>query len=815
MAFLVALPVAGMAMAVTLVRTGAVTPAQEWARNFGQADAVVLGDSTAALPPGSRSVTVERTSFRVLSAQGRRSFVDVSDAPVLDPMAAGIYDLVAGRPAAGVGEVALSTAMARRMGVTVGDELELTRPELRWRVVGLVEPVGCLSCTAALAAPGEVPQPNGLVPGQSVLVELPTISPTAQRQLSATGIQVRDLILAEQTSSKSGQGVAWSLVLGAVVLTVAGIVISAAFAVGARRQLVTLGQLSASGASPSTVRATLVLQGTITGLAGAAAGLVLWAGVLLGCRARIERLLNTRIDHFVIRPGEVLAATLIGVLAATIAALLPARTAAGIPVLSALAGRRPLAPLSRRQVTRGVFAFVGGLGLLGLAVLGSNSGSSPSTADSQVWALVAIAGGVAELLGACALAPVIVVRLEPLASRLRGALRLGARGLARHRARTGAVVSAVSAAGALAIAAGGFTLGAQALDRGEVRTPDDIVVVSRVTTSDAETRGETLDPVSGPLRRQLERVLPGSRVSLLRATTASQQFDPYSLWTVSAEGRSDLTFSSDRALVADPPVLRALRAGAAIRGALADNGVVVLTGGGRYDLVPGPVVVDIAGARSLPTRAVRHPYTLSYLSTILVTPERAAKLGLAVDEVGTIFTTPQALTEVARDGLEDLQSAQLPGESDGYASFSWWSPRGGPTPLQVELILTGLALVFSLFVVGASLALAAAESKDERDVLTIAGAPPGVLARAAAARAWLLAAIGGVMAIPIGFLPVMVFSTARSSSGGQDGLPIVFPSRTALLLLVAVPCIVALAALTASATAQRLRPVRVSTATFE
>jgi hypothetical protein len=42
--------------------------------------------------------------------------------------------------------------------------------------------------------------------------------------------------------------VPWTFVIGAVVLTVVGIVIAAAFAAGARRQLVMLGQLSASGA---------------------------------------------------------------------------------------------------------------------------------------------------------------------------------------------------------------------------------------------------------------------------------------------------------------------------------------------------------------------------------------------------------------------------------------------------------------------------------------------------------------------------------------------------------------------------------------
>ena len=104
--------------------------------------------------------------------------------------------------------------------------------------------------------------------------------------------------------------------------------------------------------------------------------------------------------------------------------------------------------------------------------------------------------------------------------------------------------------------------------------------------------------------------------------------------------------------------------------------------------------------------------------------------------------------------------------------------------------------MFSLFVVGVSLALAAAESKDERDILTIAGAPPGLLARSAGARAWLLAVLGAAMAVPVGFLPVIVFARAQAhdQSGGvvDDTFPLVFPTRTVLLLVVAVPLAVAL-----------------------
>jgi hypothetical protein len=202
-------------------------------------------------------------------------------------------------------------------------------------------------------------------------------------------------------------------------------------------------------------------------------------------------------------------------------------------------------------------------------------------------------------------------------------------------------------------------------------------------------------------------------------------------------------------------------------------------------------------------------------STVLISPERADELGLATGVFASVFEADGPLTREQRYDLEDL-SYVLNGSPNGpFTELSWSSPRSGPTPFQVELLLAAGALVFSLFVVGVSLALAAAESKDERDVLTIAGAPPGALARSAGARAWLLAGIGGAMAVPVGFLPVVVFSRAGGRDRFADGFPLVFPGRTVLLLLVVVPTLVALVAWTASATAQRTRPVRVSTATFE
>src|SRR5690606_25954831 len=152
-----------------------------------------------------------------------------------------------------------------------------------------------------------------------------------------------------------------------VVLTVAGIVISSAFAAGARRQLTTLGQLAANGAGPRVLRRTLVLQGTWTGLIGAGFGLVVAAIVLALGRGWLDEVYEHDVDGYVVRIGDLVPIELIGVAAATIAALVPARGTSRIPVLTALAGRRPLGRVPRWLTVSGFVSALAGLGLLGIA----------------------------------------------------------------------------------------------------------------------------------------------------------------------------------------------------------------------------------------------------------------------------------------------------------------------------------------------------------------------------------------------------------------------------------------------------------------
>src|SRR5690606_10349485 len=115
-------------------------------------------------------------------------------------------------------------------------------------------------------------------PASSYLIDLPDLG-GGERWLGHHMLDMKADVFSPDsdaiTADSAAEPVRWSMVLGAVALLVVGIVISAAFAVGARRQLVSLGQLSASGASPATIRTSLVLQGTVTGVAGAVAGLVI------------------------------------------------------------------------------------------------------------------------------------------------------------------------------------------------------------------------------------------------------------------------------------------------------------------------------------------------------------------------------------------------------------------------------------------------------------------------------------------------------------------------------------------------------------
>lgn len=872
-ALLVALPVAGMTMAAGFVRTEQRDAATLWMHDWGRttdvgftswpSDAYASPENAAdpdavlaTLPPGSRTTTWRNSSTGVRTTGKLRSSADVTDIPS-HPIAADLFQVMEGRLPSAPGEVFLARDIAEDLAVAVGDSIDLERPyKATWTVVGVGERRAYWGSHVVVLGPGTAfPWADGSAQeSRSYAVDLPAGTARAEvaALLSVLGPDAFAPSLrprAYYSSDSATEAVAWSLVIGAIVLTVVGIVIASAFAAGARRQLTTLGQLAANGAAPSVLRQVLFLQGTWTGVIGALLGLALGGLGLVGLAPHADRMFSRDVDPWTIRIGDLVPIVLLGVAAATVAALIPARTSVRVPVLAALAGRRPLAKVPRWVTGLGAVASVCGLGLLGLAVLGG----SDATHDTQLWALTAIVGGMGVLLGACAMTPGYTSLLEPLARRLHGSWRLAARSLARQRTRTSAVVSGVCAASALAVGAAALVLSFEAEGSGHLWSvrPDDIQLIAEQTTTTGTAQARQFSSEAAPAPRELvesvRSALPGSQV--LEVTTARPPAGWR--WHVSepdGDGAVEDSFSvvlggpgTMAVAVFDASTARVYELSAEHVAALKREGALLLgqsEGPSRLTFVPdggaepfppgagaaaGPIG-DVVGGRG-PAPAAPHPvavvdgrpYSTGELPRLLVMPDAVGRLGLVARAPMTVIRTPEPMTSdqvtLVNDIMEDhrLDTAApvaQPTQTSVYMIAHY--PDERPSPFLLEAVLTGTALLFSLFVVAVSLALAAAETRDERDVLTVVGAPPRTMWGVSGRKAALLTVLGGALAVPVGFLPVVVLVLAEDPTP-----PLVFPWRTVLLLLLAVPVVAGVVTTVGSALALRARPVRVSTMAFD
>jgi putative ABC transport system permease protein len=344
-------------------RSDRLRPADSWQLTNGRADAVLQSDggdpSTVTIPPGSKTVVGRAAYFRLIrTTDGGRTRAYVSDLAANDPIVSGVISLDDGRLPTADGEVLLSSSAARDLGADVGDTIELTRPTTRTvAITGIGHLAGDRSQSLVLTAPGS--DFLGVSPdfiGTTTYVHLPASMLPAERDAWARASRSPGFAtspaafpnLVQASTASADAAVRWTWVLGALVLTVAGIVITSAFASGARRQLATLGQLAANGANPRVLRRTLLLQGTWTGIVGSFAGLGLGIATLQILDPYRDRVFNRDSSAYVYRLIDLVPILAMGIIATTIAALIPARTTSRIPVLAALAGRRPLGRVPRR-----------------------------------------------------------------------------------------------------------------------------------------------------------------------------------------------------------------------------------------------------------------------------------------------------------------------------------------------------------------------------------------------------------------------------------------------------------------------------------
>ena len=150
----------------------------------------------------------------------------------------------------------------------------------------------------------------------------------------------------------------------------------------------------------------------------------------LGVAERADR--GHRIDRFAIPWDLVALGMLLAVVTATGAAWWPARAAARLPVTLALSARPPRPRPAHRPALLAALMIVAGVACLGLG----NQNRPP----------LIIAGAVAMTLGILFISPLAIRALATPGRRAPVAVRLALRDLARHQARSGAALAAISLA---------------------------------------------------------------------------------------------------------------------------------------------------------------------------------------------------------------------------------------------------------------------------------------------------------------------------------------------------------------------------------
>jgi putative ABC transport system permease protein len=361
----------------------------------------VIGRRTAAIPGSAQTL-----EFRA----------EDPDGPFGGPMLA----LTQGRYPSGAGQVAVTGQVAQTLQLRIGSRLSLGGQHRT--VTGMVENPSDLTDQFALVPP------SGAGPPQSVTVLL-NASPASFGAFNAAN---PGLLGQARGAGTEGSVAAVVLALVTVLLLLVCLVAAAGFAVVAARRQRQLGMLAAVGATRKQLRMVMVAGGAAIGAIAAAAGTGAGLAAWVVAAPRLDAFAGHRIDRFNIPWSLVAASMLLAVLTATAAAWWPARAAARLPVTRALSGRPPRPSPARRPAAAAGLMIAAGAGCLGLA----HQGRPP----------LIIGGALAMALGLLFISPLAIRVPAALGRRAPVAIRLALRDLARHQARSGAALAAISLA---------------------------------------------------------------------------------------------------------------------------------------------------------------------------------------------------------------------------------------------------------------------------------------------------------------------------------------------------------------------------------
>ena len=229
------------------------------------------------------------------------------------------------------------------------------------------------------------------------------------------------------------------LVVAAMALFLVAFVSAASFIVMAQRRQRQLGMLSAVGATDQHLRLVTLASGTVIGAVAAVLGATIGVVGWIVLAPSLEPAVGHRIDGLNVPWWLVVSGMVLAVVAATGAAWWPARTTARIPTVQALSGRPPLPTPVHRSVALAALFIAAGAGCLAVA-----GDVADDAAVHWTNVLLVVGGTIATIIGVLLVSPVAIRVLATSASHLPVSSRLPLRDLARHQARSGAALAAIS-----------------------------------------------------------------------------------------------------------------------------------------------------------------------------------------------------------------------------------------------------------------------------------------------------------------------------------------------------------------------------------
>ena len=844
---LLGLPLLGAAAAVAAVDTSNLSPDQQLEQMTGEADAYIEsydgvpvvqtswtgkyphvewnGDSEddqerslpeaddvlAALPDGSRLVPFSEymdgvtNQIRTPDGVAGAGFMDLD---LTDPLyeTGNLLTVEGGAPEGG--QVAVSTEIARQLGVGVGDDLEVVEDteDVAYEITAVVERPSQLRSWFVIGPDFEAPEPR------SWLVEVPGgLTGEQALALNELGFTVWSRAMAADPPteeaedfgqilrSSGDEAIAIAIVVLLVTLVVLEVVLLAgpAFAISVKQRTREFALMSAAGANPAQIRRTVLAGGLLFGIIAAVIGISLG---LLGVRLALpllERLNGHRSMGFEVWPELQLLLALFAIVTGVASALAAAVAASKINVCAALAGRRGQ-PRAKKRWT-----FIG-LGLIALGVAAGVVGVIANTAIGMVIGLAALQ------IGLVCCTPGLVAAISKLGRGLGLAPRIALREAGRNRSAAAPAVAAVMAvvAGGLAITMFAASDGDRWDETGMYSTPEGMLLLDIAYSSRADDTDPSpavfaagTEAVFSVLDRELENLeahpyttasacAPEAHCELMivRPEANVCPYDPVSLY----EEVGNLSESEQRAAVEDERCTRednlweSLHNGALVsddrfvvgsftglegddldeamaflsdggvligdRLALTDEGTVTLSRTMRpFGTDPAEEPASEAEEFSFPALVPDAPRMAA--PDMVMAPQTSAAMGAVPDPV------PQRYLVSAADPLtrQDIQAidealldAGLNGADEGVYAFVYQSSGDNLFGHYVALIAAGITGIVALGATAVATGLVITEIRRDLTTLGAVGATPGLRRRLSMWQAAVISLMGSVLGTAVG-----------------------------------------------------------------